>query len=49
MVEARVEVFNILDATNYNEYVGELLSPLFGRPLSAFPQRRFQFAVIVRF
>jgi hypothetical protein len=49
VTEARVESFNLLNATNYDQYVGELLSPLFGQPISAFPQRRFQCAVIVRF
>jgi hypothetical protein len=47
--EARVEAFNAFNAINYDQYVGELLSPLFGRPVSAFPPRRLQFAVIVRF
>ena len=49
VTEARLEAFNLFDATNYDQYVGELLSPLFGRPISAFPQRRFQAAVVVRF
>ena len=47
--EARVEAFNAFNAINYDQYVGELLSPLFRRPVSAFPPRRLQFAVIVRF
>jgi hypothetical protein len=47
--EARVEAFNAFNAINYDQYVGELLSPLFGRPVSAFPPRRLQCAVIVRF
>jgi hypothetical protein len=47
--EVRVEAFNAFNATNYDQYVGELLSPLFGRPTSAFPPRRVQLALIVRF
>lgn len=48
-VETRVEVFNAFNAVNYDQYVGELLSPLFGHPVSAFPPRRLQLAVVVRF
>lgn len=47
--EARIEAFNTFNAINYDQYVGELLSPLFSRPVSAFPPRRLQLAVIVRF
>jgi hypothetical protein len=49
VIEGRLEAFNVLNATNYDEYVGELLSPLFSQPISAFPQRRLQGAVVVRF
>jgi hypothetical protein len=48
-VDARVQAFNLLNATNYNQYVGELVSPLFGMPVSAFPPRRIELAAIVRF
>jgi hypothetical protein len=48
-VEGRVEAFNLLNATNYDRYVGELLSPLFASPVTAFPNRRVQLAAIVRF
>lgn len=48
-IDARAQAFNLLNATNYNQYVGELLSPLFGRPVSAFPPRRIELAAIVRF
>lgn len=48
-VEGRLEAFNLFNATNYDQYVGELLSSLFGKPVSAFPQRRLQLAAIVRF
>jgi outer membrane receptor protein involved in Fe transport len=48
-LEARVEAFNVLNAANYDQYVGQLLSPFFGRPQSAFPMRRVQLAAILRF
>jgi hypothetical protein len=48
-VEARVEAFNILSATNYDEYDGVLLSPSFAKPVSAFPRRRVQLAAVVKF
>jgi outer membrane receptor protein involved in Fe transport len=48
-VEARVEMFNVFNTPNYDEYVGALLSPLFAKPISAFPTRRVQLAAIVRF
>jgi hypothetical protein len=48
-IDARIEAFNVFNTTNYDEYVGALLSPLFARPVSAFPTRRVQFAAIVRF
>jgi hypothetical protein len=48
-IDARAQAFNALDAINYDRYVGELLSPLFGRPVSAFPPRRIELAAIVRF
>ena len=49
VTEGRLEAFNVLNATNFDQYVGELNSPLFGQPISAYPQRRLQCAVIVRF
>lgn len=49
IIDTRVQAFNALNATNYDQYVGELLSPLFGRPVSAFPPRRIELAAIVRF
>jgi len=48
-IDARVQAFNVLNAVNYDQYVGELLSPLFARPISAFPPRRLELAAIVRF
>jgi hypothetical protein len=47
--EGRIEGFNILSTVNYDEYVGALLSPFFGKPTSAFPQRAIQLAALVRF
>jgi carboxypeptidase family protein len=48
-IEGRIEGFNIFNVTNYDEYVGALFSPFYGRPVSAFPKRRLQLAAIVRF
>ena len=48
-VEARFELFNLFNTTNYDEYVGAVLSPLYGQPISAFPSRRGQLALVVRF
>jgi hypothetical protein len=48
-IDARAQAFNALNATNYDQYVGELVSPLYGRPISAFPPRQLELAAIVRF
>src|SRR5262249_16684291 len=48
-IEARGEAFNILNATNYDQYVGSLQSSLYLQPISAFPKRRVQLAAAVRF
>jgi hypothetical protein len=48
-IEARVEAFNVFNVTNFDQYVGALLSPLYAQPVSAFPSRRIQIAAIVRF
>ncbi len=48
-VEARLELFNLFNTVNYDEYVGSLQSPLFGQPISAFPRRRLQLALVVRY
>ena len=45
----RGEAFNAFNTTNFDQYVGELSSPLFSKPVSAFPKQRLQFAAIVRF
>jgi hypothetical protein len=48
-VDARVQAFNAFNRANYDQYVGELVSPRFGSPVSAFPPRRVELAAIVRF
>lgn len=48
-IDARIEAFNVFNVTNFDEYVGARLSPLFGKPVSAFPSRRVQLAAVVRF
>jgi hypothetical protein len=48
-VDARVEAFNIFNTTNFDEYVGTLSSPLFARPVSAFPKAQLQLGAVVRF
>jgi hypothetical protein len=48
-IEGRVEAFNILSTVNFDEYVGVLLSPYFGQPVSAFPMRAIQLVATVRF
>jgi hypothetical protein len=47
--EGRIEAFNILSTVNFDEYIGALSSPYFGKPVSAFPSRAIQFAALVRF
>jgi hypothetical protein len=47
--ELRGEAFNVLNTTNFDEYIGALLSPYYARPISAFPKRRLQGAVTLRF
>jgi len=39
---ASVDAFNILNHANYQNYLGALSSPLFGKPASALPPRRLQ-------
>ena len=48
-VEIRAEAFNVFSTVNYDEYVGALSSPAYSTPVSAFPRRRIQLAVIARF
>ena len=37
------DAFNVTNRVNYNGYIGNLSSPLFGLPVSAQPPRRLQF------
>jgi hypothetical protein len=37
-----LDAFNILNRANYQNYLGALSSPLFGKPASALPPRRLQ-------
>ena len=46
---AALESFNELNHANYNTYVGVLTSPLFARPVSAYPPRRLQLSFRFRF
>ena len=48
-IDARVQAFNLFNRANYDQYVGDLVSPRFGSPVSAFPPRRIELAAIVRF
>lgn len=47
--EGRIETFNVLSTVNFDEYVGALSSPYFGKPVSAFPSRAIQLVAVVRF
>jgi hypothetical protein len=42
-------VNNLINADNHDQYEGQLLSPLYGRPVTAFPSRRAQLGLVVRF
>jgi hypothetical protein len=44
-----MEAFNALNRVNYVSYVGNLSSPFFGQPVSAFPARRLQVGIRFRF
>jgi hypothetical protein len=48
-IEARLEAFNALGVTNYQNFVGAMSSPLFGRPSSAYDRRRIQIGVVFRY
>ena len=47
--EGRIEAFNLLSTVNFDQYIGALSSPFFGKPTAAFPTRAIQLAAIVRF
>jgi carboxypeptidase family protein/TonB-dependent receptor-like protein len=44
-----VDSFNLLNRVNYVTYVGNLSSPFFGQPVSAYPARRMQAGLRFRF
>jgi hypothetical protein len=44
-----VDAFNIFNHVNYQNYVGSLTSPFFGRAVSALPPRRLQLGVRFQF
>jgi len=44
-VEFRSDVFDILNKTNYRNYVGTLTSPVFGQPIAAYPSREVQLSI----
>ena len=44
-----VDSFNVLNHTNFNNYVGVITSPLFGQANSALDGRQMQFTFQVRF
>ena len=44
-VEFRSDVFDILNKTNYQNYVGTLTSPVFGQPIAAYPSREVQLSI----
>ena len=44
-----VDAFNLLNRVNYQNYLGALSSPLFGRPVAASPPRRLQLSLRVQF
>ena len=48
-VSFSLDAFNILNKTNYSNYVGNLRSLFFQQPTSALPARRLQFSVRYKF
>ncbi len=44
-----VQASNLLNHTNYNAFVGNLLSPVFGQPTSAGPARRLEIGASISF
>ena len=44
-----VDAFNLLNRVNYQNYLGALSSPFFGRPVAASPPRRLQLSLRVQF
>lgn len=48
-VTLSVDAFNILNRVNYQNYIGSLSSPFFGRAVSTLPPRRLQLAARFQF
>lgn len=48
-MDVYAQVFNLLNSANYNQFVGNLLSPYYGTATSAAPPRRVEFGVSVTF
>ncbi|MGE5243420.1 MAG: TonB-dependent receptor [Betaproteobacteria bacterium] len=44
-----VDAFNVLNAVNYDSYVGTVTSSLFAQPVSAYPPRQLQLSARVKF
>ena len=44
-----LDAFNALNHTNYTSYIGTLSSPFFGQAVSAYPPRRLQISLRLRF
>jgi hypothetical protein len=48
-LDVYVQVFNLLNTANYNQFVGNQLSPYFGRATSAAPPRRLEVGASLTF
>jgi hypothetical protein len=48
-LDVYLQVFNLLNTANYNVFVGNRLSPYFGRPTSAAPPRRVEVGASLSF
>jgi hypothetical protein len=44
-----VDAFNVLNRVNYQNFVGSLTSPFFGRAVSTLPPRKLQLGVRFQF
>jgi hypothetical protein len=44
-----LDIFNVLNSVTYSSFVGDVSSPLFGRPVSADPARRLQGSITGKF
>jgi hypothetical protein len=48
-VDIGVDSFNVLNKTNFSNYVGVITSPLFGRANTASPGRQMQLTLQIHF